>query len=584
MATLNIDRILNESPKKRLLIGYDKLKENFTEAEAANYLNIYKDQPLSFILENSRMIFSEPYYGRVFYKEVFEHAHEYPYVFQQSDEIGKMHDYLESFSDKMSETQLENYKELMQFMEETMDSVSDLLFIETSGAEVDGERINRLSDALYQGDADTVMKEFAEVESTSTFFAFMPAVYRCTSDASHIMERANDFISTDDMDALAEHNFGKFVESTLVVGKLSANDYFVNNSVSGLPRPLRNIYTGLADENIMEHANELHTVRVSSVPSSSMISPSRMVNDIFNDVMMEFVKEDYQETKERNDALMGILYGKLFEQIYQEYTQADDVSAPIVGYPFFENTSIEDALKYVTEKDNQYNSGKPSKIVAQHSTEMREDDKQSKKDNAPSKVSETESEKDDDSDKKSVTNDTKPVAPEKKDFATRIQNKAMDIEAKQMKKMAAREEKGQKLKGAAKAIINIPSNIVNKFKQTIRDWDTADDDRRKKYIIEPGFRKKIFRNLKLALTYGITAQVNLLMVPAVAIIRHFSKQKDKRIRVELARELDTEIKICDEKIADANANGDQKQKYQLMRIKSQLEAEALRVKINSKYV
>ena len=43
----------------------------------------------------------------------------------------------------------------------------------------------------------------------------------------------------------------------------------------------------------------------------------------------------------------------------------------------------------------------------------------------------------------------------------------------------------------------------------------------------------------------------------------------------------TEIKVCEEKIADAAANGDSKAKYRLMRIKSQLEKEAARVKSNS---
>ena len=127
-------------------------------------------------------------------------------------------------------------------------------------------------------------------------------------------------------------------------------------------------------------------------------------------------------------------------------------------------------------------------------------------------------------------------------------------------------------------------NVVNSIKSFMKKWDEADDERRKKYIIEPGFRKKAFRNLKLAIMYGATASVKITMLPVVFMARHFSKQKNIRIRNELARELDTEIKICDEKISDAAANGDQQQKYKLMRIKSSLEKEALRVKTNSKYI
>jgi hypothetical protein len=103
-------------------------------------------------------------------------------------------------------------------------------------------------------------------------------------------------------------------------------------------------------------------------------------------------------------------------------------------------------------------------------------------------------------------------------------------------------------------------------------------------MLEPGFRKKAVRNLKLAVLYGGAAKAKLALVPVVAICRHFSKIKNIRIRNELARELDTEIKITEEKISDANAAGDNKEKYQLMRIKSKLEAEKTRVRLNTKYI
>ena len=71
---------------------------------------------------------------------------------------------------------------------------------------------------------------------------------------------------------------------------------------------------------------------------------------------------------------------------------------------------------------------------------------------------------------------------------------------------------------------------------------------------------------------------------ASVISNDVSKQKDVRIRNELARELDTNIKVCEEKINDATADGNKEEKYRLMRIKSELEKEAIRVKSNSKYI
>jgi hypothetical protein len=57
-----------------------------------------------------------------------------------------------------------------------------------------------------------------------------------------------------------------------------------------------------------------------------------------------------------------------------------------------------------------------------------------------------------------------------------------------------------------------------------------------------------------------------------------------RIRNELVRELTTDLEVCKEKISDASANNDTKEKYRLMRIRDRLSAEIVRVKANSKYV
>ena len=41
MSFINRDKILNENPLKKLMIGYDKLKENFTEENAYAYMDLY---------------------------------------------------------------------------------------------------------------------------------------------------------------------------------------------------------------------------------------------------------------------------------------------------------------------------------------------------------------------------------------------------------------------------------------------------------------------------------------------------------------------------------------------------------------
>ena len=150
--------------------------------------------------------------------------------------------------------------------------------------------------------------------------------------------------------------------------------------------------------------------------------------------------------------------------------------------------------------------------------------------------------------------------------------------------MGEKEQKGQERANAIKAVSQLPKNIIDNIKKQIKKIDEKDDKRRKKYMTEPGFRKKAFRNLKLSLLYGSVAQMKLALLPVTAVFRHLSKEKDRRIRNELLSQLDTEIKICEEKINDANSEGSKKQKYQLMRIKAKLERERLRVKTNSRYI
>ena len=126
--------------------------------------------------------------------------------------------------------------------------------------------------------------------------------------------------------------------------------------------------------------------------------------------------------------------------------------------------------------------------------------------------------------------------------------------------------------------------IEDKVDTTISKFDKWDDNRRKEFLLKPGYRHKIFKKFRLVLEYGLASKIKLSFVPILWSIRHLSKLKDKRIRNELSLELDNEIKICEEKISDASAKGDNEKKYELMRIKDKLDAERTRVRLNSKYV
>ena len=178
--------------------------------------------------------------------------------------------------------------------------------------------------------------------------------------------------------------------------------------------------------------------------------------------------------------------------------------------------------------------------------------------------------------------DTSIKKPSKKNVFRNIQTKALDADVQFKKAVAKGRRTAVDAKNAVKAITKIPENIVNSIKKQVNDWDEMDDNRRKEYIIKPGVRKRYFRALNICLMHYGAFAINPVLNIVLFICQALGKSKDVRIRNELIRELKAEIKVTEEKINDANANGDQKQKYQLIRIKEKLDAEMTRVTMNSK--
>jgi hypothetical protein len=103
-------------------------------------------------------------------------------------------------------------------------------------------------------------------------------------------------------------------------------------------------------------------------------------------------------------------------------------------------------------------------------------------------------------------------------------------------------------------------------------------------MLEPGYRKKIFKNIRTAILYGGAARYNLGMIPFIMLGRHLGKVKNRRIRNELMSEINTELEVCNEKIDKARSENDSQELYRLIRIRNRLKDELVRVKTNSHYV
>lgn len=569
MALIDNNVILNSNPTKKLRIAFENMKSNYNDDSAKAYMETYKDQPLAFIIENSRYIFSEPRYGLQFYTESIL-CNTYALMFMEyENEREKIETYLEENGSRMPEAQKSMYEDLLSLVTEKYNETINTSTIISHACKNENIKTeyNTLVESVYrlQNDSNKMDDIKTFIESTTSadlFYAVSPYLIKFNTDEINysISSNINRFFKecTIEDHSINDDEWKHYIESAIIVSKLY-NDEVYKESVDMMRRQNSIIFEGLATESVKSQIDELFVEHITENAGSNKFNASSFdcyystsynaVNRIFeDDDMYDMMRDENEKFKMERTKLHEIAMNVLFEYVSHDYYTCDDISSSITTYNYFsEGTTVESAF---TELAN-------SSFIVKEAVDNVDVPEES---------------------------DPKKAEAPKASLTNKIQTKAMDIESKYFKNKAQKEQKGQEVKNAAKAVGSIPKDISSSIKDTMAEWDKMDDARRKEYIIKPGYRKKLFRNLKLALLYGAGASVSYAAIPVIFAARRMSKKKDIRIRNELSRELETNIKVCDEKISDAAANGDTKEKYKLMRIKADLEQELVRVKTNSKYV
>lgn len=550
MPIVNIERILNDNPKKRLLIAFENLKANFSEESAIEYSEYYKKQSLSFILENSLYIFPEPVVGFAFYKCIIERAFLPFWAYEVEKE--KIETYLEENETKLTDEQAVNTKDLIAILSAKLDENKNGVIMSTiiSTYTDDDDKINMLCDQLFQREDDIesedIFKLLTDISSNYAFCTYAPYVcYRCENGGLLITERLQQNI-VDIRDDTPTDEIRKSLETILTIYRMSGDDVYMK-AVSGI----NNMETKLLIKALKDFNLESSLQLLVSKPVAESVNFADAKTSIFSllheDAYYDVFKEDFSEEK-RN-----IINARLtINEVYFEHMFAD-----------FENADYDNIMAAIFQESNELEytleaGGTPPPVIAKTTEIQRPNQKPSTKSSG------------------------KLEEPSENRVATKIQNKALDLDNKVKQKMASGKETTTAVKNAVKAVSKVPENFSKSIQAQVKQWDEMDDNRRKEYMIKPGFRKGIFRKVKLALLYGSISHIKLSLIPLTWLIRHFSKQKDIRIRKELEFELSTEIKVCEEKINDAQQSGDTEAKYQLIRIKEQLERERIRVKTNSK--
>lgn len=569
--SIDIERIINGTPDKRIVNAYNTLKNDYTEENAGRYKEVYSNEPISSILDNAEIIFSEPYFGTKFFIDLVNSP--WAIWFTRYEDIySKISNFYDTYATNMNEVQKENLAKLQDAMHSKLIELGNVInyayYIRDNIGDIESDLLDAVSGEKTMVVEDTIIENIDNIIVLFTYLPYVANVFHPeTLDkiAEHLLEACdinNDF--DNDM-------WSTYIECVIMANKLSKDKGWlevVHNNINN--RSLRQLLREFINTDLNEVISNMNIKRVKSVPHHVSIE-SAIDDQLLN---MEFGDMNFEEnsiTKKGFEDYTRIAFEKTSEHIGIEYSYTNNTESTIEGYSLFrENCSLDDAYTYI------------SAFVEAEETNFEVDNKDNRDYLASTAKSPKTKESNSGSSRDYVATNSK--APKAKNVANSIQYKAMDAEAKQMALFGKVARTGQDVVNAGKAVMALPMNVVKEIKKVSDDLDKADDNRRKAFMTDPGFRKKSFHNLKMAIMYGTAVQINLALLPILLIIRHFSKDKDIRIRNELIREIETEIKVCEEKITDASSAGDNKEKYRLIRIKEKLLAELARVKSNSKYV
>lgn len=162
-----------------------------------------------------------------------------------------------------------------------------------------------------------------------------------------------------------------------------------------------------------------------------------------------------------------------------------------------------------------------------------------------------------------------------------VRDTLMDIDKDMTKVQQSAKKKVQDVQNVGRVITKPINRTKSWITNMIMNWKDADENRIKEKMADPHARKNLYSAIKKAISIGALAQAGILFNPIflfLSVTKKFTTNRNmNRIRSEMIGEIKTELEILDEKINDARMNHDDKQKYQMMRMKNELTKKLLRV-------
>ena len=628
MPDFDKQRIIQGTPSKRIRLAHAALLESPSEENVEHLYETYSEiDDVQTLLDNSRYIFSEPKKGLPFYKSLMESGC-IPFL-SYYNEKEKVKEFLFTYQERMNSTTESVYKELLEFVEELYDTHKNCLVVEHTLRE-DPDIVTHFCTEAYK----TICGRGSRTDLEEAFQQLSPF-----GKILHATERATDLdleyeIGVDLQDLYTEasaqedmDSYSQTMDLHLLMGKISQDAPIMESCRKFENKHLNMNFAGLANQDFVDAMAEsvLLTMPIPDMEHDDfplLESVEQMYEDVLSDSSYCVSPEklqDYDTCLKKYIAYEHVLDYVLADETFFEGTDLCVEYELVSRYAYErgydpDTVTYSDAVLLMTEAVAEleetlhsfleYNDdGTQTSVMRRHASNLRETDgnpkneksnrwkensKDSQKDSSDD-ASENEDEADKIADEENGNEEGESTSKEKpkmakQDLHTKIQAKALDADVK-AKGMGAKVKKlGSDVVQTGKAVLKVPMNIVNGIKGVISGWNKMSEDKKKEEMLKPGYRKMIYANLKKALTYGIAGMINPLLMIVVFFAQKASAEKNIYIRNELAMELQTEIKICDAKISDAESSGNHKDKYRLMRIKDKLEKERVRVIVNAKHI
>lgn len=611
MPALDVQKIIHGTPEKNLILMHDSLVQEYTDEKAISLKYIAVSLPQSSFLEYSRHIFSEPQYGLPIYEKVISSGC-VPFE-QYLNEKAKVDEYvslLEERKDQISQEMLESYKNLQNKLDELCkDHHYSMVVEQTLGEEEKGKAF---CDAAYaflerNGSEEDMRNAFEELSPIGKVLYATERAWdlNLTADIVKAMDE-----STCDINEIGFDDYANTINAINAVSLITQDKPMMEAMQNSHNIVFELLMKGFGKTNITDIVTEAmeESIGESDYMMSTMEAETSYLMESVADPFFEDAT-DFDDMRYYDAMLQKyIAYNNTLSYLKEDAVLSDD-DAKIGEYSLvrdyaeacginYDNLTISDAMDLMVEATGEIleslyvleytKKGEQGSVIKRHATDIGENN-DAKKTKKSGKTDEWKQDIDDD-DELDVDdgNDEdipkgKPKMP-KQSMASRIQSKALDNDVRAKTRTSKLRKLGSDVVQTGKAVLKAPGNVITGIKDIINGWKNMDDNRRKEYMLKPGYRKKCFKSLRWAIQYGLTAWISPLLIPITYFCRKASKEKNKYLQNELSQQLQTEIKVCEEKIQDASSRDDKQEKYKLMRIRDKLEAERVRVISNSKYV